>query len=83
MPAADRALFDVTAWDMEIALENPAIRAGNCFSVPVALFISITDARDIAPLMPDGDDLLRRDDFLRPSFSHRDATVEDHFWLCH
>ena len=83
LSAADRALFDIATWDVEIALEHAAIRAGNCFSAPVALFITVTNARNIAPLMPDGGDLLRRDDFLRPSFSHPDTTVNDFFWFGH
>ena len=68
---------------MEIALENPAIRAGDCFSAPVALLIPVTNARDIAPLMPDGDDFLRCDNFLRPSFGHWHAAINNFFWFGH
>jgi hypothetical protein len=83
LPATYWALFHIATWDMELALQNPAIMAGDSCGTPVAFLVPVTDARNITPLITNRYNLLRGDDFLRPPFSHLDSTVEDSFWFCH
>jgi hypothetical protein len=78
-----RALFDITIGHMELAVENRAIVTRHGGSIPIAMFLAVTNARNVSPFVSERCRLLGSDDFLGPSFNHRNSAVEDSFRLGH
>jgi hypothetical protein len=80
--STDRTFFDIATRHMELTFQDPTVVAWY-FGIPTALLFTVTNPRNVSALESNGRDFLGSNDFLRPTFNHRHAPVQNSLWLSH
>jgi hypothetical protein len=83
LSAADRALFYIASRHVKLALDHATIMAGLFIGSPISVLVTVTNSANISALDLLGRTLLSREYLLRPSFDHRNATIQDAFRFTH